>query len=74
MFSIIQPLFPQETIHIPNVYLELGFEFGTQIIKNLAYGVSVVRDMDLGHTRSHILQELFFAITAIWSGQYLVSD
>ena len=59
MFSIIQPLFPQETIHIPNVYLELGFEFGTQIIKNLAYGVSVVRDMDLGHTRSHILQELF---------------
>ena len=39
MFSINQPLFLQKTslyIHIPNIYLGLGFEFGSQRIRDLA--------------------------------------
>ena len=43
MFSIIQPLFLYKTlslyIHIPNIYLGLGFEFefGRQRIRDLAF-------------------------------------
>ena len=43
MFSIIQPLFLQKTkpsylyIRIPNIYFGLGFEFGSQRIRNLAF-------------------------------------
>jgi hypothetical protein len=42
MLSIIQPLFLQKTklslyIHIPNIYLQLGFEFGPQRIGDLAF-------------------------------------
>ena len=40
MFSNIQPLFLQKTkpyIHIPNIYLGLGFELGPQIIRDLAF-------------------------------------
>jgi hypothetical protein len=39
MFSINQPLFLQKTklyIQIPNIYLELGFEFWLQRIRDLA--------------------------------------
>ena len=42
MFFINQPLFLQKTkpvclyIHIPNIYLGLGFEFGPQRIRDLA--------------------------------------
>ena len=38
-FSIVQPLFLQNLslyIHIPNIYLGLGFEFGPQRIRDLA--------------------------------------
>jgi hypothetical protein len=40
IFSIIQPLFLQKIslhIHIPNIYLGLGFEFGLQRISDLAF-------------------------------------
>ena len=39
MFSIIQLLFLRKYIHIPNIYLGLGFEFefGPQRIRDLAF-------------------------------------
>ena len=40
MFLIIQPLFLQKLrlyIHIPNIYLGLGFDFGPQKIRDLAF-------------------------------------
>ena len=40
MFSIIQPLILKKLsfyIHIPNKYLEFGFEFGPQRIRDLAF-------------------------------------
>jgi hypothetical protein len=39
MFSVNQPLFLQKLslfIKIPNIYLQLGFEFGMQRIRDLA--------------------------------------
>ena len=40
MFSIIPPVFLQKLslyIHIPNIYLGLGFEFGLQRIRDVAF-------------------------------------
>ena len=36
MFTINQPLFLQKKAFIPNIYLELGFEFGPQRMRDLA--------------------------------------
>ena len=60
MYINFQPLFLQKT----NIYLGLGFEFefGTQIIKNLEYCVSVVREMDLGLTLGHTFCKNFFLL------------
>ena len=63
MFSIIQPLFLQKTKPLfpyPKYFLGLGFEFGPQRIRDLAF-VSVVRvTNDASSIFSRQLAQLFF--------------